>query len=54
MLLQSDNNPVIYVAMKNMLYGCLKSVLLFHKNLDGDLEYHRLKINLYDPSMVNK
>ena len=47
-------NPVLYVQLQKVLYGCLKSALLFYENLVGDLEAYGFKINPYDPCVANK
>ena len=44
---------VLYVRLQKALYGCLKSALLFYKNLVGDLEAYGFKINPYNSCVAN-
>ena len=46
--------PVLYIRLQKALYGCLKSKLLFYKNIVGYLEAYGSSINTYDPCVVNK
>ena len=32
-----NNKPILYVKLSNVIYDCLKSVLLFYKRLSSDL-----------------
>jgi hypothetical protein len=52
--LDSNNRPVLYVLLQNALYGCLRSALLFYKNLVKDLKRKSFKLNIYDPCVANK
>ena len=45
---------VLYVRLKKVLYGCLKSALLFYEKLVGYLETYGLRTNPYGPCMANK
>ena len=44
---------VLYARIQKVLYGCLKSALLFYEKLVGVLEAYGLKINTYDPCVSN-
>ena len=46
--------PVLYVWLHKALYCCLKSALLFYKNLVGNLEAYGFRINPYDPCVDKK
>ena len=46
--------PVLYIRLQKVIYGCLKSALLFYKNLVGGLEAYGFKIKPYEPCVVNK
>ena len=48
------NKKVLYVNLKKDLYGCLKSVLLFHQKLSSDLRNEGFTLNPYDPCVVRK
>jgi hypothetical protein len=52
--LDSNNRPVLYVLLQKSLYGCLRSDLLFYKNLIKDLKRMCFKLNRYDPCLANK
>ena len=45
---------VLYIRLKEALYGCLKSALLFYEKLVGGLEAYGFRINPYDPCVANK
>ena len=45
---------LLYVEIKRALYGLLRSVLIFYRNVVKDIEAHRLHINPYDPCVANK
>ena len=42
------------MKMQKALYGILKSILLFYKQLVDDLKRVEFTINPYDPCMANK
>ena len=44
---------VLYVAFQKVLYGMLKSALLFYKKLHHDLESIGFEVNPYDPCVAN-
>ena len=46
--------PILYVRLKKVLYGLLRSSLLFYRKLRGELEAYGFKINPYDPYVGNK
>jgi hypothetical protein len=52
--LDSNNRPVLYVVLQKALYGCLRSALLFYKNIIKDLKRKGFKLNRYDPCVANK
>ena len=45
--------PVLYVKMLKALYGLLRSALLFYRKLAKDLHKYGLKMNPYNPCVVN-
>ena len=45
--------PILYVRLKMVLYGLLRSSLLLCRKLCGELEAYVLKINPYDPCVGN-
>ncbi len=45
---------VLYVKLKNALYGTLTAAFLFWKMLSLQLKKWELKINPYDPCFANK
>ena len=45
---------VLYVQLPKALYGCLRITLLFYRKLLANLEYRGLKINPYNPCVINK
>ena len=49
----SKGRMIFYFEMKKALYVMLKPVLLFYMNLDGDMTIAVLKINPYDPCIMN-
>ena len=48
------NKSVLYVVVKKDLYRCLKSALLFYKNLAEDLRNHVLEITPMTPAWTIK
>jgi hypothetical protein len=52
--LDANNQSIIYMKLKNAMYGCLRSALLFYHKLVGDLESQGFGINPYDPCVANK
>ena len=50
----SEGRPIIYVQLQKMLYGLLRSALLFYRKLRGELEANGFVVNPYDPCMANK
>ena len=52
--MDKKGTPILYVRLKNVLYGILRSSLLLYRKLRGELEAYGFKINLYDPCMGNK
>ena len=46
--------PILYVRLKEAMYGLLRSSLLFYRKLRGELEAYGFKINPYDPCVGNK
>eukprot|EP00957_Ditylum_brightwellii_P012382 935464-Ditylum_brightwellii.AAC.1 len=49
-----NNKPILYVKLQKVLYGCLKSALLFYKVIRKDLEKHGFQVNPYNPCIANK
>ena len=45
--------PILYVKLIKALYGIFHGAMLFYKELRIHLEKIGLKINLYDPFVVN-
>ena len=45
---------VFFVKVQKVLYGMLKSMILFSKKIRGDLDSAGFGINPYDPCVVNK
>ena len=45
---------ILYVEMKNPLYGMIKYALLFYLKLVGDLKRAGFKLSPYDPCTMNK
>jgi hypothetical protein len=45
---------ILYVKMQKVIYGLLRSALLFYKKLVADLEGDRFVINPYNPCVANK
>ena len=50
----SKVKPLIYVQIQKVLYGLLRSALLFYRNFVKDHEAYGLQINPYDPCLANK
>ncbi len=50
----TKDKPVLYIRLHKVLYGLLKSVLLFYKKLSSDLKAHGFVINPYNPCVANK
>ena len=48
------NTPILYVKMQKVLYGLLRSALLFYRKLISDLESNSFVLNPYDPCVANK
>ena len=44
---------VLYVKLRKVLYGCLKTGLLVYEKLVGDLEGIGFKVNPYDACVAN-
>jgi hypothetical protein len=53
-VIQEGSGKVLYVRVKKAIYGMLESVLLFYKNLSGDLVKYGFDVNPYDPCVANK
>ena len=47
-------NKVFYVQALNFIYGTIKAVLLFYKNMSKDLVEQGFTINHYDICVSNK
>ena len=45
---------ILYVEIQKVLYGMLKSALMFYLGLLVDMTRSNFKINPYDPYMMNK
>ena len=45
---------MLYVKLNKVLYGPLKSALLFYKKLCGELESMGFEVDPYDPCVANK
>ena len=52
--MDKKGTPVLYVRLKKVLYGPLRSSLLFYRKLHWELEAYGFKINTYDPCLGNK
>ena len=48
------NNKVLYANLNKSLYRCLKSALLFYKNLFSYMRNKGFSIKPYDPCVANK
>ena len=46
--------PMLYVRLSKLLYGMLRTDLLFYKRLRNDLEDRGFVVNPYDPYVTNK
>ena len=46
--------PTLYVKLNKVLYGLLRSALLFYNKLRGELEGMGFEVNPYDPCVANK
>ena len=46
--------PMLYVCLSKVLYGMLRTDLLFYKRLRNDLEDRGFVVNPYDPYVTNK
>ena len=49
----SKRKPILYVKMHKVLYGMMRSALLFYHKLVGDLEVYGFRINPYNPCVAN-
>ena len=54
MFTNSKGNSVMYVEIKNALYGIMQEALLFYEKLSTDLTNYGFSINDYDPCVANK
>ena len=45
---------ILYLNMDKLLYGLLKSDIMFYKKLRGEIQSIGSEINLYDPFVSNK
>ena len=45
---------MLYVKVQKLLYGMLKSALLFYHQLRSDFESDEFMVNTYDPCITNK
>jgi hypothetical protein len=48
----SNNTPALYVKLQKVLYGCLRSALLFYLKLVENLESDGFEIDPYDPCLA--
>ena len=53
-IVMEKGKMVLYVQILKVLYGCLRSALLFCNKLLVDLESRGFELNPYDPCVVNK
>ena len=49
-----NGKTVLYVQLKNDLYGTLRSALIFYQKLLKDMDSKGFDLNLYDPCVVKK
>jgi hypothetical protein len=54
MSVDRKGTAILYVKMQKVIYGLLRSALLFYKKLVADLESIGFNLNPYDPCVVNK
>ena len=50
----ANGKPTLYVKLKKVLYGCLRSALLFLKKLSGGMVKDGFVLNPYDACVANK
>jgi hypothetical protein len=54
LVIEEDNQKVIYVQTLKALYGMLQASLSFYKKLRKDLEEIGFKVSTYDPCVTNR
>ena len=47
--MDKKDTPILYVRLKKVLYGLLRSSLLLYRKIRGELDAYGFKINPYDP-----
>ena len=52
--MDKKGTPILYVRLKKVLYGLLRSSLIFYRKMYGELAEYGFKIKPYDPCMGNK
>ena len=50
----SKGRPILYVRLQKMLYGLLRSALMFYRKLRRELEADGFVVNPFDPCVANK
>ena len=54
LLVNEKIRMMLYLKLKNVLYGIMKSALYFYHKLRGDLDSQGFIVNPYDPYVTNK
>jgi hypothetical protein len=49
----SKGRPILYVRLQKMLYGLLRSALMFYRKLRRELEADGFVVNPFDPCVAN-
>ena len=47
-IMSSKGNPILYVQIQKVLYGVLRSALLFYRKLEKGIEAFGLQISTYN------
>ncbi len=50
----TKGEPILYVRLNKVLYGLLKSTLLWYKRLRSELEAMGFEVNQYNPCIAKK
>ena len=53
-MIYDKGRPVLYVTLKNTLYGCLISVSLFYEHIVEESRGRVFELNPYEPCVANK
>ena len=52
-VINKNNESVLYVRLRKALYGIIQAALLFYKKLVKDLKQYGFQLNPYDPCVAN-